>query len=110
MVVDFKQKFQFQSLISICNLCFKKTIIKFKNSLKNQEDTKRVGIGGEQHSVNKVCVCHTMWPLPFTLKSILRQKKKNYGNSNISPCKNYNLQKILKKKKTKIFQDIITLL
>jgi hypothetical protein len=24
--------------------------------------------------------------LPFTLKSILRQKK-NYGNSNISPCK-----------------------
>ncbi len=26
--------------------------------------------------------------LPFTLKSFLRQKKKNYGNSNISPCKN----------------------
>jgi hypothetical protein len=25
--------------------------------------------------------------LPFTLKSILMQKK-NYGNSNISPCKN----------------------
>jgi hypothetical protein len=25
--------------------------------------------------------------LPFTLKSILRQKK-NYGNSDISPCKN----------------------
>jgi hypothetical protein len=25
--------------------------------------------------------------LPLTLKSILRQKK-NYGNSNISPCKN----------------------
>ncbi len=31
-------------------------------------------------------VCHTM-ALPFTLKSILRQKKKNYENSNISPCK-----------------------
>jgi hypothetical protein len=31
-------------------------------------------------------VCHTI-ALPFTLKSILR-KKKNYGNSNISPCKN----------------------
>jgi len=30
--------------------------------------------------------CHTV-ALPFTLKSILRQKK-NYGNSNISPCKN----------------------
>jgi hypothetical protein len=25
--------------------------------------------------------------LPFALKAILRQKK-NYGNSNISPCKN----------------------
>jgi hypothetical protein len=31
--------------------------------------------------------------LPLTLKSILR-KKKNYGNSNISPQK-YNLQKFL---------------
>jgi hypothetical protein len=29
---------------------------------------------------------------PFTLKNILMQKK-NYGNSNISPCKNNNLQK-----------------
>jgi hypothetical protein len=39
--------------------------------------------------------CHTV-ALPFTLKSIciLRQKKKkNYENSNISPCKKYNLQK-----------------
>jgi hypothetical protein len=26
--------------------------------------------------------------LPFTLKSISRQKKKNYENSNISPCQN----------------------
>jgi hypothetical protein len=47
--------------------------------------------------------------VPFTLKSIfLRQKKKNYGNSNISPCKNM----IFKKhplKETKILQDIITL-
>jgi hypothetical protein len=33
--------------------------------------------------------------LPFTLKSMLRQKKKNYGNSNISPYKNkyFNLKK-----------------
>jgi hypothetical protein len=30
------------------------------------------------------CVCHTV-ALSFTLKSILRQKKKNYENSNISP-------------------------
>jgi hypothetical protein len=36
-------------------------------------------------------VCHNM-ALPFTLKSILSQKK-NYGNSNMSPCKNNNLQK-----------------
>jgi hypothetical protein len=38
-------------------------------------------------------VCHTV-ALPFTLKSVLRQKK-NYENSNISPCKNYNLPKVL---------------
>jgi hypothetical protein len=31
--------------------------------------------------------------LPFALKSILRQKK-NYENSNISPCENINLQMI----------------
>jgi hypothetical protein len=36
--------------------------------------------------------------LPFTLKSILRQKK-NYGNSNISPYKNIILKKSLKPKK-----------
>jgi hypothetical protein len=35
--------------------------------------------------------------LPFILKSTLRQKK-NYGNSNISPCKNIILKKILYKK------------
>jgi hypothetical protein len=39
--------------------------------------------------------------LPFTLKSTLRQKKKNYGNSNISftHAKIYNL--LLKKKSSK---------
>jgi hypothetical protein len=41
-------------------------------------------------------VCHIV-ALPFTLKNILRQKR-NYGNSNISPCKKYNLQKSLEKK------------
>jgi hypothetical protein len=35
---------------------------------------------------SSIRVCH-MVNLPFTLKSILRQKKKNYGNSNISPSK-----------------------
>jgi hypothetical protein len=43
---------------------------------------------------NKGCV--TLWRLPFTLKSILRQKK-NYENSNISPCKKYNLPKSSKR-------------
>jgi hypothetical protein len=36
-------------------------------------------------------VCHIV-ALPFTLKSILRQKK-NYGNSNISSCKNIIFKK-----------------
>jgi hypothetical protein len=45
--------------------------------------------------------------LPFTLKSTLRQKK-NYENSNISPCKKCILQKN-PLKETKILQDIITL-
>jgi len=40
-------------------------------------------------------VCHTV-ALPFTLKSILRQKK-NYGNSNISPCKNRIFKKSSKR-------------
>jgi hypothetical protein len=44
--------------------------------------------------------------LPFTLKSILT-KKKNYGNSNISPWKNIISSKN-PLKETKILQDIIT--
>jgi len=40
-------------------------------------------------------VCHTI-ALPFTLKSFL-MKKKNYGNSNISPCKNTIFQKSSKR-------------
>jgi hypothetical protein len=39
---------------------------------------------------------HIVVALPFTLKSILRQKK-NYGNSNISPCKNIILKKSSKR-------------
>jgi len=45
--------------------------------------------------------------LPFTLNNILK-KKKNYGNSNISPCKNIIFRKS-PIKETKILQDIITL-
>jgi hypothetical protein len=47
----------------------------------------------EANSQTKQGVCQSV-ALPFTLKSILRQKK-NYENSNISPCQKYNLQKIL---------------
>jgi hypothetical protein len=36
--------------------------------------------------------------LPFILKSILLRQKKNYENSNISPCKNIIFKKILQKK------------
>jgi hypothetical protein len=45
--------------------------------------------------INKGCII--LWPLPFTLKSILRQRKKNYGNSNISPYKNIIFQKSSKR-------------
>ncbi len=45
---------------------------------------------------NKGCVTRCV-ALPFTLKSILKQKKKNYGNSNISPCKNIIFRKTLKR-------------
>jgi hypothetical protein len=48
--------------------------------------------------------------LPFTLKSILR-KKKNYGNSNISPCKNIIFKKKSFKKNqnpSRYYNSIIT--
>jgi len=51
-------------------------------------------------------MCHTV-ALPFTLNNILK-KKKNYGNSNISPCKNIIFRKS-PIKETKILQDITTL-
>jgi hypothetical protein len=49
-----------------------------------------------QYFANKGCVTHIV-ALPFTVKSILRQKK-NYENSNISACKNIIFKKILYKK------------
>ncbi len=47
---------------------------------------------------NKGCVTHHIVALPFILTSILRQKKKNYGNSNISPCQIIIFKKSLVKK------------
>jgi hypothetical protein len=43
--------------------------------------------------LNKGGVSQGEVALPITLKSILRQKKENYGNSNISPCKNIIFKK-----------------
>jgi len=60
----------------------------------------------EGQNSKKQGVCHTM-ALPFTLKSILRQKK-NYRNlGHISPCKNI----VFKKhplKETKAEQRLVT--
>jgi hypothetical protein len=57
-------------------------------------------------------VSHSVAFAIYIKKCILRrQKKKNYGNSNIiSPCQNYIIFKKKKKsskKQTKIFEDII---
>jgi hypothetical protein len=79
--------------------------------VEHQEDNQRKRWWPPQgmhfiHDIFQWGVCHTV-ALPITLKSILRQKK-NYGNSNISTCKNI----IFKKnplKETKILQDIVTL-
>jgi len=49
--------------------------------LKHFDDTKTHGFKGYGMVTSKEGVCHTV-ALPFTFK------KKNYGNSNISPCKN----------------------
>jgi hypothetical protein len=47
-----------------------------------------------ERKANKGYVTHSV-ALPFTLKSILRQKKKkkNHGNTNISPYKNISIFK-----------------
>jgi hypothetical protein len=63
---------------------------------------------GNSYHCNKG-VCHTV-ALPFTLKlSILRQKK-NYGNSNISPCKNIIFKKSSKRNQnpSRYYNSIIT--
>jgi hypothetical protein len=69
--------------------------------LKLQQQTHRI-IAKEplsekqQNSLTKQRgVCHSV-ALPLTLKSILRQKK-NYGNSNILPCKDISFKKSSKR-------------
>jgi len=46
--------------------------------------------------IQKQGVCHTV-ALPFILKNILTWQKKNYQNSNISPCKNIIFKKSSKR-------------
>jgi hypothetical protein len=60
-----------------------------------------------------VCVSHNIMAMPFTFKSISRQKKKNYGNSNtyftMQKYTQSSTKKSSQKKGTKILQDIRTL-
>jgi len=67
---------------------------------KVQESTALI-VFHPENGVSKQGVRHTVTS-PFTLKSICRQKK-NYGNSNISPCKSLIFKKSSKKNQ-KIFQ------
>jgi len=74
-----------------------------------EERGMRQGLGEtsrRQTKKDKEGVCHIV-ALPFTLKSILRQKK-NYGNSIISPCQNMIFNKS-SKKKPKSFKILLTL-
>jgi hypothetical protein len=81
---------------------------KKKKKKKKKKPGTNMGVDSlDQECISQTSVFHTL-ALPFTLKSILSQKK-NYGNSNISPCKKkYNLKK-KSSKETKILQGIITL-
>ncbi len=71
------------------------------------ERSQAKGTNGASPFVTRGVSTHTV-ALPFTFKSIFRQKKKNYGNSNISPCKNIILKKSSKRKKRKSFSNSIT--
>jgi hypothetical protein len=87
----------------------------FPSPVGTQEDLKigrsALGTHPKVHLVGEIAYrnqgCVTPVALPFTLKSILMQKK-NYENSNISPCKNIIFKIPLKEIKN--LQDIITLL
>jgi hypothetical protein len=71
-------------------------------NLKGEKASHHECMFGPSHWLHEITlsirVHHYFWPglmpLQFTLKSILMQKK-NYGNSNISPCKNIIFKKIL---------------
>ncbi len=62
---------------------------------KKKKTNNTVLLQPRNQEKRKQGVCHTVHTaLPFVFKSILRQKK-NYGDSNISPCKNIIFKTIL---------------
>jgi hypothetical protein len=74
-------------------------ILKSRSTLGNEEFVNREIALKRKHDrsqrVMYQLLCHIV-ALPFTLKSILRQMK-NYGKSNISPCKNVIFKKSSKR-------------
>jgi hypothetical protein len=69
--------------------------LNWKPCERRERKQEKKGILRNKDKIRKQGVCHTV-ALPFTLKRILRQKK-NYGNSNISPCKNIIFKKSSKR-------------
>jgi len=61
-----------------------------KEDGQNEEPPFLLLTGSQSSLLNKGCV--TLWPCHLHFKSILK-KKKNYGNSNISPCENIIFRK-----------------
>jgi hypothetical protein len=69
--------------LALGDIHLKRTKILFYYACKKMMTNLNIESCKQKPSTSKQGVCHTV-ALPFTLKSILRQKK-NYGNSNISP-------------------------
>jgi len=74
--------------------------------LDNPQDFEKLKVMNIQKKFEQG-VCHIAAKLPFTLKSILRQKN-NYGNYNISPCKNIIFKKNPLKETKILKEDIMT--
>jgi hypothetical protein len=92
--------------------CHKKVGMRLHPPKKIQDETGFFLLNPPPKCVVTHCrilgVCHTL-ALPFTLKSIL-MRKKNYGNSNISPCKNLIFKKCSKRNQnpSRYYNSIIT--
>jgi hypothetical protein len=64
-----------------------------KSRITTMSHVRELNLDQKSHYPLQQGVCHPV-ALPYTLKSILRQKK-NYGNLNISPCKIIIFKKII---------------